>query len=222
MITSREFGRLLKTLRKERRITQEELSIHLGVGKTAICNYEAGLSMPSSEKLVVISNLFNVSTDFMLGRVNRQGEPIVSNDMLSAGINSGYSITPHVPVYESFTYPLVKTDATNFLPLPRNLNPNASYFYLTLDNDRLDNIGIHKGDIIMVCEQESIATDDIALAFDKKHGGDDFIVGKIGIDTKSISFLPVSHNPKNKTYTYSLDDDNLCIIGKIISAIISL
>ena len=63
------FGIRLKELRKKFSVSQEELAQYLNVGRTAIANYESGLTMPSVEVLDKLASYFGVSTDYLLCRV---------------------------------------------------------------------------------------------------------------------------------------------------------
>ena len=56
----------LFNLRKEKNITQQELSEILGVSRQAISRWEMGTSFPSIENLLQLSRLYNVSIDFLI------------------------------------------------------------------------------------------------------------------------------------------------------------
>lgn len=60
------FGTKLKELRKEDKITQEELAEKMGVSKTTIVNYENGNRKVPLEMVVKISRYFNVTVDSLL------------------------------------------------------------------------------------------------------------------------------------------------------------
>lgn len=63
---SNKFGEQLKKLRNKFGYTQKELSDILGIKQTTISNYEKGLRFPDADKLKQISNLFNISIDYLL------------------------------------------------------------------------------------------------------------------------------------------------------------
>lgn len=65
-----KIGEIIQYLREESNMLQSELAEKLGVGRTTISNYENNYSYPDLETLIAISNLFNVSTDFLLGISN--------------------------------------------------------------------------------------------------------------------------------------------------------
>lgn len=62
-----EFGSRLKQLRMNHNMTQPMLAKRLQVTKSVISAYETGLRMPSYETLLMISKVFSVSTDYLLG-----------------------------------------------------------------------------------------------------------------------------------------------------------
>lgn len=62
-----DFGNRLKTLRLQKRLTQEDLALQLGMTKSVISAYETGLRRPSYETLILLSKIFKVSTDYLLG-----------------------------------------------------------------------------------------------------------------------------------------------------------
>lgn len=68
-----EFGNTLKTLRLQNNFTQAQLAQRLGVTKSVISAYETGLRMPSYDVLISISQIFKVTTDYLLGLEKKQG-----------------------------------------------------------------------------------------------------------------------------------------------------
>ncbi|MCD7772278.1 MAG: helix-turn-helix domain-containing protein [Oscillospiraceae bacterium] len=56
----------LYALRKKSGLSQEQLAEELNVSRQAISKWESGNSIPESDKLVAISNYFNVSLDYLL------------------------------------------------------------------------------------------------------------------------------------------------------------
>lgn len=59
-------GLTIRELRIEKRLSQKELAIKLGVAPTTISGYEIDNSQPSIEKLITLSEIFNVSIDFLV------------------------------------------------------------------------------------------------------------------------------------------------------------
>lgn len=61
---------ILIELRKNRDMSQEELADKIGVSQKSISKYEKQDVRPSWEAMINIANLFNVSIDYLLGRVS--------------------------------------------------------------------------------------------------------------------------------------------------------
>lgn len=68
----------LKTLRKNKGLSQEELSIKLNVVRQTISKWETGLSVPDAEILVTISELFETPVSEILGESIEEKE---TNDL---------------------------------------------------------------------------------------------------------------------------------------------
>lgn len=58
-----------KASRENAGLTQKEAAISLGVSVQAVSYWETGSRLPSIEKLIQMADLYNVSTDYLLGRV---------------------------------------------------------------------------------------------------------------------------------------------------------
>ena len=58
----------LKFLRKGAGKTQDGLSTDVSIGRTTIANYEAGISEPSLETILVFANYFDISVDDLLSK----------------------------------------------------------------------------------------------------------------------------------------------------------
>lgn len=62
-----KFKETVRFLRKQNRMTQNELGDVLGYGYSAISNYESGRNEPSINNLIKIADYFNVSIDYLVG-----------------------------------------------------------------------------------------------------------------------------------------------------------
>lgn len=61
-----EFSEKLFTLRKANDLTQEQLAEQLEVSRQSISKWESGQANPDLEKIVALSAIFNVTTDYLL------------------------------------------------------------------------------------------------------------------------------------------------------------
>lgn len=62
------FGNILKKLRLDNDLTQEDLAKKIETSRSNIANYENDKNMPSVDILEKLSELFNVTTDYLLGK----------------------------------------------------------------------------------------------------------------------------------------------------------
>lgn len=61
-------GYRLRELRKENKMSQEDLGKLLGVTKVSVSGYENGTRIPSLDILNAILDVFGISADYLLGR----------------------------------------------------------------------------------------------------------------------------------------------------------
>jgi transcriptional regulator with XRE-family HTH domain len=60
------FSEKIQNLRKEKNLSQEELGEKLDVSRQSVSKWESGLAMPEIEKLIILSEIFEVTTDYLL------------------------------------------------------------------------------------------------------------------------------------------------------------
>ena len=69
------FIKRLGQLMNEKGFNNTLLAKELGLDKSSISSWRNGYSMPSEENLIKLANLFNVSTEFLLGTTNIRKNP---------------------------------------------------------------------------------------------------------------------------------------------------
>lgn len=57
----------IKFLREQKNYTQTDLAKKLGITRSSVNAWELGISVPSTQYIVELSNIFSVSTDYLLG-----------------------------------------------------------------------------------------------------------------------------------------------------------
>lgn len=62
------FGTILKKLRQDNNLTQDELAKKIDTSRSNIANYENDKNMPSVDILEKLSKLFDCTTDYLLGK----------------------------------------------------------------------------------------------------------------------------------------------------------
>ena len=69
------FANILKTLRTDKHLSQQELATRLGISKSAVSMYEQGRREPDFDILNKIADIFQVDADYLLGRSSLSHEP---------------------------------------------------------------------------------------------------------------------------------------------------
>lgn len=65
-----KIGELIQELRKKHGLSQEELAEKTGVSRQAVSKWESQQSMPDIDKIIMLSDFFGVSTDYLLKGIN--------------------------------------------------------------------------------------------------------------------------------------------------------
>lgn len=70
------FGRRLKELRKENRISQKQVAQDIGISVTAISQYESDSRFPNEDTLRRLCMYYCISSDYLLGLTNAKHSPL--------------------------------------------------------------------------------------------------------------------------------------------------
>lgn len=82
---SMEIGEKIMRLRQSKGLSQEELVYRLGVSRQAVSKWETGQTMPDIEKVLAMSELFGVSTDYLLKNNTENEQQQNSTENISQG-----------------------------------------------------------------------------------------------------------------------------------------
>ncbi|MDO4616611.1 MAG: helix-turn-helix domain-containing protein [Lachnospiraceae bacterium] len=93
-----DFGTRIKTIRKEQKLTQEQLAEQLDVTRQAVSNWENNRNLPDIEILIRISDVFHISLDELIKGEQDMTEKIIKDgsetrkarfNMIILGIGAG-------------------------------------------------------------------------------------------------------------------------------------
>lgn len=76
------FSEKLTALRRQNGISQEQLADRLGITRQSVSKWESGAVMPEIEKLVILSDLFQVSVDYLIKDQLETPEPSATEPAL--------------------------------------------------------------------------------------------------------------------------------------------
>lgn len=78
-------GEKITLLRKKNNYSQEDLANELGISRQSVSKWESGNSIPDLDKIIKISNLFGVSTDYLLKDELEEETLSETDEMLEEG-----------------------------------------------------------------------------------------------------------------------------------------
>ena len=76
-------GIKIQKLRKKNNMSQEKLAESLNVSRQSVSKWELEQSVPELDKIIQMSNLFSISTDYLLKDVEQQNSNNLTNEVQS-------------------------------------------------------------------------------------------------------------------------------------------
>lgn len=163
----------LKELRKRKGLTQIDMAKIFHITQASYSLWESGKTKIDNESLEKISEMFNVSTDYVLGITEKSSAikiPVLG--LIPAGVP--IEAVEDIIGYEEIRPELAKT---------------GEYFALKVQGDSMSP-SIMNGDILIIKKQDSAESGDICVVF---VNGDDATIKKIQIKDEGLALIP--NNP---------------------------
>lgn len=204
-----KFQNVLKSLRKSKGLTQDELAKRLKISRSTIGMYENGSREPDFETIELIADFFNVDIDYLLGRTDK----------------TTY-IPDRIPMSEFHTIPLF-ADVAGGLPLLMDdrivgevavtgIPDNGEYFALTVRGQSMEP-KIMDGDIVVVHQQQDVDNGDIAII---TIDGESATCKRLYTYADHISLLSI--NPACEPMEFSreqIEDLPVHVYGKVVQLV---
>lgn len=73
----------LKLMRMQNKLSQQEVADRIDVAPATISAYETGERTPSLDNLIALANLYQVSTDFLLGVTQSKDTALLNTSQLN-------------------------------------------------------------------------------------------------------------------------------------------
>ena len=152
-------GQRIKELRLAHNMTGYELGLKLNITRNAVSQWETNKRVPTSTMLTQLAKLFNVTTDYLLGR-----DPI-PNDLKSE-INYSIPLTGgvRIPVLGSIVAGIPNTavaDYDEWIEISQSLAMRGDYFALRIKGDSMEPT-LFYSDIVLIMQQPDIEDVEIA------------------------------------------------------------
>ncbi len=146
------FPNIFKQLRKEKKLTQEQIAERLGVSKSTVSMYENGCRVPPYEMMERISRLFNVDMNRLFGQPSTPSLPQNLRPVQTRRFPMLGEIACGEPIVANAEYE-VFVDASS--------DVNAD-FCLTAKGDSMIGARILDGDVVFIRAQEMVENGKIA------------------------------------------------------------
>lgn len=192
----------LKELRINRGFLQKDLSEILGVDRTTYSKYESGASEPNHEMLVKLAQVFDVSTDYLLGRDITE-IPHSSKGILIPVLGD---VAAGIPIE-------AVTDIVDYEEIDEALSRTGDFFGLRIKGSSMEP-RMREGDVVIVRKQDTADSGDTVVVL---VNGDSATVKKIKIGSDGI--MLISSNPSYDPMFYSTADVEqlpVRVIGRVV------
>lgn len=207
-------GQKLKALRKQSNKTQQQIADKLGITRAAYSHFENERNQPDSETLVKLADIFETTTDYLLGA-------LPSNTItLGDSIPEDNSIPVLGRIAASAPAGLVSDYEGELFIQPSTIKRygKKDLFALKILGDSMNRV-IPDGAIAVVhrtCEWES--GDICAVTIN----GDDATLKQVTKTEKGIKFTPLSFSKFHAPWEYIKDEDevDVCILGTFLYGVI--
>ena len=90
-------GNKISSCRKKAGMSQEVLATKLNISRQAVSRWETGEAVPDTEKIIQLSKLFHVSTDYLL--LDEIEEPLADENPANIQIDSTKEKRRHLRIY---------------------------------------------------------------------------------------------------------------------------
>ena len=141
----------IRELRQAKKLSLREMAEQLNISFSQLAKIERGESLPSSEQVILFSDFFDVSTDYLLG-LPSEAIPMTSGIFKPVKIlGSVYAGYPTESKEEHLGYLMAKVDDAE------------GYFYLEVKGDSMSPTFEH-GDYVLVKNEKNYNNNDIVVA----------------------------------------------------------
>ena len=197
----------IKKLREEFHMTQQELADKLNGAKRTVAMYENETRKPSMEVLIKLSEIFNCSIDYLLGKSDIKNPdlkdklfliPIVGKVAAGKPIFANENIEGYLPID----------------PLMYNLTSPNGFFFLQIQGESMNKL-IKNGSFALIKKQDYAENGDVIVAI--VNGDDEVTVKRYKqLNEQFIMLEPVSEDSSFQPITIDLKSTKFSIIGKVV------
>lgn len=183
------FSERLKSLREQSDYTQKDIAEMLGLTQSSYSKYEYGTREPNLENIEKLSEIFNVSIDFLFGKESKKMEVV------------------DIPILVDIVDENLIYDQEEKFPLPESFILGTTFGYQVKD-DTMKLMDIKKDDLVIVLLTKELKDSDIGLVI----ANEKLLIRKVSFLDFSIVLTPADE----KSIPLLDRKENVSIIGRVI------
>lgn len=194
-------GNRIKALREELGLKQEELANKMSVSPSSIGMYETNKREPNNELILKLAQFFNVSTDYLLGKIDTRNNNIVKIPILGT-VKAGYDW-------------LAEENIVDYITLKENIPNVGEYYALRITGDSMLPL-LAEGDLVIVHDQDDVESGQTAVVL---INGEEATVKKVVKTNEGIELHAM--NPYYPVRKFTFEDMQkipVKIIGRVREA----
>lgn len=191
----------LVELRTKKGLSQSQMAKLLNITRQAYNHYETGIRIPTAEGLNLIADIFDVSTDHLLGR----------EDVISC--KKGIKIPVLGKVQAGYPAEAIE-NIIDYEEITQEMAAQGEYFALQIRGDSMEP-KFSEGDVVIVRKQSMVNNGDIAIVM---VNGDEATVKKFYKKENGVTLMP-TNTAKYEPMLFSkqeVDELPVVILGKVV------
>lgn len=189
-------------LRKEKKLSQQQLGKELGAAQNTVSNWENGKRDPDHETCIRLAEFFDVTLDYLLGNGSRAGQ----------GSRAGVLIPVLGQVQAGLPVEAIE-DVLDYEEITPAMARTGEFFALQIRGSSMEPRMV-EGDVVIVRKQDDADTGDTVVVL---VNGDEATVKRLKKRPEGIILIP--NNPAYEPLFYSNQDVQelpVRIIGKVV------
>lgn len=201
------FAYNLKWLLDKNGIRKVDLAKRLGVSKSAISNYLAGVSIPKRDVFNKIVSYFHVSTEVLVKDNLDKPATVFKEDGKPSFVVPFFNnqLIDDDIIYRNDNY-----QGTIYSPIPM---PDKECYAVMVYDNAMASRGIAKGNIAIYAATKAVADGEIAAVFLRKKRS--IIIRSVSVTDKKIT---LTSDENSETFKRTAKSCDVVILGKVIYA----
>ncbi len=205
------YSERIKELRIQHHWSQSQLADRLDLSKQTISQYERGVRKPDQDNLIALCDIFNVSTDYLLGKVDVTMRFVDSSGLKKLD-HSGSRIPVLGRVVAGIPIDAIE-DILDYEEISDDMSKRGEYFGLRIKGDSMQPRMV-EGDVVIVRSQPDAESGDVVIV---QVNGYEATCKRLSKHAAGISLI--SFNPAYEPITYTneqIESLPVTIIGKVV------